>query len=496
MPGRYLVFVSCVACLLATGLSRAQEAASSRAPPAEPARTTDSLPITTELVSTPLEPEAIRAAIATELRVAVRLEETLVDEGLSVTVKWRRATVSFRSKQGETTTRSLDLPANSEQAVEVIALLAGNLARDEASELLARLAPPPPPPESEAPSDAPTTAADQPASETKPPPAEEKKEPPKPEKVAADDRWHLGSCTKAMTATLCAMLVEEGKLRLTDPVGKFIPELAQLKVAVPNTSGIFAAAPSGAVLAPQPWRIVDAERPITVRDLLTHTSGLVSGGASSASPVAIGAGEALAQVLPRLQNVPLDFQPGTHWAYSGQYGFDVLARIVEVASGMSFDRFTQQRIFAPLGMSDTFFYRAGTDARLATLYTRVDGTLRKQPDGPHVNGAYFSGGGGLTSSAEDYLRFALMLMNGGELEGTRLLGRRTVDLRQRHHPLNVKRAGQLLVVIIRRERELSRREQMRRQVVERPASQRGTPRSRRPIERVWNRRERHLRTTI
>jgi CubicO group peptidase (beta-lactamase class C family) len=173
---------------------------------------------------------------------------------------------------------------------------------------------------------------------------------------------------------------------------------------------------------------VAAERPIMVRDLLTHTSGLASGGASNAYPVTIGAGETLAQVLPRFQKVPLDFQPGTHWAYSPQYGFDALARVVEVASGMSFDRFVEQRIFAPLGMRDTFFYRDGTDARRATLYQRVDGALTKQAPGPFVNGAYFSGGGGLTSSVEDYSRFALMLMNGGELAGTRLLSRRTVQL--------------------------------------------------------------------
>src|SRR6188508_2320915 len=163
--------------------------------------------------------------------------------------------------------------------------------------------------------------------------------------MRTDTLFRIMSMTKPVVAVSILMLVEEGKVRLTDPVGKFIPELARLTVAVPNTAGIFAPAPSGAVLAPQPWRIVDAERPITVRDLLTHTSGLASGGASSAYPVTIGGGETLAQVLPRFQDVPLDFEPGTHWAYSGQYGFDVLARIVEVASGMSFDRFTEQRIF-------------------------------------------------------------------------------------------------------------------------------------------------------
>jgi len=246
--------------------------------------------------------------------------------------------------------------------------------------------------------------------------------------MRTDTLFRIMSMTKPVVAVSILMLVEEGKVRLTDPVGKYIPELARLSAAVPNTAGVFAPAPSGAVFAPQPWRIVDADRPITVRDLLTHTSGFASGGASSVTPVTIGAGETLAQVLPRFATVPLDFQPGTHWAYSAQYGFDALARIVEVAASMPFDRFVEQRIFAPLGMRDTFFYRAGTDARRATLYQSVDGKLQKQPDGPHVNGAYFSGGGGLTSTAEDYLKFASMLMNGGELDGTRLLGRRTVEL--------------------------------------------------------------------
>ena len=243
-----------------------------------------------------------------------------------------------------------------------------------------------------------------------------------------DTLFRIMSMTKPVVAVSILMLVEEGKVRLTDTIGKYIPALERLTVAVPNTSGVFAAAPSGAVFAPQPWRTVDAERQITVRDLLTHTSGLASGGASNAYPVTIGAGETLAQVLPRLAGAPLDFQPGTHWAYSAQYGFDVLARVVEVAADMSFDRFVEQRIFAPLGMRDTFFYRAGSEARRATLYQSVDGKLQKQPDGPHMNGAYFSGGGGLTSTAEDYLKFASMLMNGGELDGTRLLGRRTVEL--------------------------------------------------------------------
>ena len=245
-----------------------------------------------------------------------------------------------------------------------------------------------------------------------------------------DAIFRIMSMTKPVVGVSIMMLVEEGKIRLTDPVGKFIPELQNLKVTVPNSDGVTAAAPSGALSAPQPGRIVDAARPITVRDLLTHTSGLMSGGASAAqaSQVAIGAGEPLAVVIPKLKNVPLDFQPGTRWAYSGQYGFDVLARIVEVASGMPFDRFTKQRIFDPLGMKDTFFYPATGNPRIATLYRVVDGQLRKQPEGAHVNGAYFSGGGGLFSTAEDYLQFALMLMNGGQQDGKRLLSTRSVEM--------------------------------------------------------------------
>ena len=243
-----------------------------------------------------------------------------------------------------------------------------------------------------------------------------------------DAIFRIMSMTKPVVGVAVMMLVEEGKVRLTDPVGRFIPDLQNLKVTVLNTEG--AAQPANAIAAPLPTRTVDAARPITVRDLLTHTSGLTSGGASAAqvSQVSIGAGDSLAAVMPRLKNVPLDFQPGTRWAYSAQYGFDVLARVVEVASGMPFDRFTKQRITDPLGMKDTFFYPATGNPRVASLYQSANGQLRSQADGAWVNGAYFSGGGGLFSTAEDYLQFGLMLMNGGQHEGKRLLSTRTVEL--------------------------------------------------------------------
>jgi CubicO group peptidase (beta-lactamase class C family) len=126
--------------------------------------------------------------------------------------------------------------------------------------------------------------------------------------------------------------------------------------------------------------------------------------------------------------VPLDFQPGTRWAYSGQFGFDVLVRVVEVASGMPFGSFAQQRIFAPLEMKDTFFFPPEDHPRLATLYRHADGVLEETPDLPFVNGAYFSGGGGLFSTAADYLKFAQMLLHGGRLGDVRLLGRKSVDM--------------------------------------------------------------------
>ena len=238
-----------------------------------------------------------------------------------------------------------------------------------------------------------------------------------------DAIFRIMSMTKPVVGVAVMMLVEEGKVRLADPVSKFIPDLQGLSAVVLNAEGRVAPAPSGAVTAAMPSRTVPAEREITVRDLLTHTSGLMSGGmsASSNNDVMPKAGETVAQIMPRLKKVPLDFQPGTRWAYSGQFGFDVLLRVVEVASGMPFDQFARQRIFEPLGMKDTSFYPMPGNPRVATLYEQANGSLRKAANPPFMNGAYLSGGGGLYSTAEDYLQFALMLLNRGQLDGKRLL---------------------------------------------------------------------------
>ena len=169
-----------------------------------------------------------------------------------------------------------------------------------------------------------------------------------------------------------------------------------------------------------------------MRELLTHTSGLVSGTMSNSAnrKVVLKGGESLSDYIPRLAQTPLEFQPGTRWAYSAQAGFDVLLHIVEIASGQPADVFLKQRLFDPLGMKDTFFYPV-ENPRLAGRYDRqTDGTLRRNTSTPNflTGGRYFSGGGGLASTAEDYFQFAQMLLNGGQLNGKRFLSPRGVEM--------------------------------------------------------------------
>jgi CubicO group peptidase (beta-lactamase class C family) len=242
--------------------------------------------------------------------------------------------------------------------------------------------------------------------------------------MRTDAIFRLASMTKPIVGVAIMMLVEEGKVRLADPVSRFIPEFANLdEVAIP-------AAGSG-----RAYDVVAASRPITVRDLLTHGSGLVSGGlgAAAASELAPRTErDTLATYIPKLAAVPLDFQPGTLWRYSGGAGFDTLARIVEVASGQTFDEFLKQRVFDPLGMPDIGFYFEDARARrVPTMYERTPQGLRVVER--EMSRVYFSGGGGLASSAESYLQFAQMMLNGGELGGVRLLSPRTVDLMTANH---------------------------------------------------------------
>ena len=244
-----------------------------------------------------------------------------------------------------------------------------------------------------------------------------------------DAIFPIASMTKPVTGVAILMLVEEGKIRLADPVSRFVPEFREPKVAIRRSDS---AGEGGDIYT------VPAEREVTVHDLITHTSGLGSGGAAS---------EATSRIAPRdgtgtvadwaaaLGAAPLDFQPGTRWAYSGLAGIDTLGRIVEVASGLTFDEFLRQRIFEPLGMKDTAFnVPEDKKQRVVTLYRRTpDGLELRAVPAWVATTTLHGGGGGLWSTAEDYLQFAQMLVNGGELNGTRLLGSRTVALMASNH---------------------------------------------------------------
>jgi len=243
--------------------------------------------------------------------------------------------------------------------------------------------------------------------------------------MTKDAMFRIMSMTKPIIGVATMMMIEEGKVRLQDPISKFIPEWTNMTVAVASPSP----APGGPGGAPPPARAsgaaadpayytVPVEREVTVRDLLTHTSGLVSGpmSNSAARQVAAGPNDTLADYIPRLGKVPLEFQPGTRWAYSAQAGFDALSRGVEITSGMPIDKFVKQRILDPLGMKDTTYVVPTSNPRLAKLYSHTAEGLKPAADPAFMNGVYFSGGGGLVSTALDYAQFALMLANDGELK--------------------------------------------------------------------------------
>jgi len=237
------------------------------------------------------------------------------------------------------------------------------------------------------------------------------------------------------------ILLEEGKVRLSDPVSKFIPEFKNAKVAIemPATGGRGPTAlADGQPVPAAEIYTVPATRDITIRDLATHTSGLVSGGAGTREANRIAPRDTssnLAAHMPKLGRAPLDFQPGAQWRYSGLAGIDTLGRVVEVASGQTLDMFLKQRIFDPLGMKDTaFFPTDDRKPRVVTLYARKPNGLEKTEAPAWLESkTFFSGGGGLWSTADDYLQFAQMLVNGGELNGKRLLSPRTVALMASNH---------------------------------------------------------------
>ncbi len=242
--------------------------------------------------------------------------------------------------------------------------------------------------------------------------------------------FRIASMTKPVVGVSIMMLVEENKLRLNDPVSRYIPEFANMKVAVarPGTGG--SEGPS--------FYTVPAQRQVTIKDLLTHVSGLGSGpmGNSDIEKVARKEGETLAQYIPRLGGTALEFQPGSRWTYSPGAGFETLGRIIEIASGLPLDRFFQTRVFDPLGMRDITFWPNDLQwPRVATVYGRQPSGLAKlaMPNDTLSRNVYFRGSGGLYSTAEGYVPLGLMLANGGELNGRRLLSRKSVEMLSAAH---------------------------------------------------------------
>lgn len=242
----------------------------------------------------------------------------------------------------------------------------------------------------------------------------------------------LFSMTKPITSIAAMMLYEEGAFELKDPVSQFIPEFADSRVYR-----------SGNAFRPVTDPVVE---PIRIWHLLTHTAGLTYGFHHQHVTDAIyrsagfewGApkGYDLAQCCAAWAALPLVHQPGAEWCYS--VATDVLGRVVEVASGMSLDEFFRTRILGPLGMHDTaFFVRDDLRGRAARLYGPEPGTGRAVVSPleslPTELPRYLSGGGGLWGTAADYLRFCHLLLGRGELDGTRLLGTRTVDYMTRNH---------------------------------------------------------------
>ncbi len=249
--------------------------------------------------------------------------------------------------------------------------------------------------------------------------------------IAPDTIFRIASMTKPITSVAVMMLHEEGRFVLQDPISKFIPEFKDPKVLVPARPG------EGLV----PSTTIAAEREITIQHLLTHTAGLANSYTGSTVPLAARlVGERTAETtigeqVRKLAKLPLEFHPGAAWQYGP--ATDVLGHLVEVVSGKSLDQFFRERIFEPLGMTDTFFYVPDDKLpRLATAYAPAEPTgIKPLGAAASMRGSrrYFSGAGGLLSTAEDYFRFSQMLLNGGELDGRRLLSRKSIDLMTANH---------------------------------------------------------------
>jgi len=256
--------------------------------------------------------------------------------------------------------------------------------------------------------------------------------------------YRIASMTKPITSVAIMMLVEEGKLSLEDPVSRYITEFKDAKVIVDNSSE-----------KKESYQLIDADREITVKDLLTHTTGVTytfmkvkhlskiyyENGVSDGLDKSEGL---IAENIKKLAKLPLKHQPGKHFTYG--LSTDVLGYLVEVISKQTLNQFLRKRILNPLQMNDTYFYLPEEKfARLVPLYTpKKEGGIRiidEEKDKSNLitrfkntgKESYFSGGGGLVSSANDYVRFLQMMINKGELDGVRILKSKTVELMFENH---------------------------------------------------------------
>jgi CubicO group peptidase (beta-lactamase class C family) len=254
--------------------------------------------------------------------------------------------------------------------------------------------------------------------------------------MTADAIFRIASQTKALVSVAALVLQEEGRLLISDPVSRFLPQFEKTKVAVAREGG---------------YDVVDATRPITVHDLLTHTSGLGYGQglardrwreAGIQGWYFADRDEPIVATVGRMAALPFDAQPGQKFVYG--YSTDVLGVVVERASGVTLDQFLRSRILEPLDMHDTHFYLPPAKSdRLAAVYSaREGGGIERAPtpgsgtgQGAYVVGPRrsFSGGAGLVSTARDYARFLQMMLGGGELDGVRILSPKSVELMTRDH---------------------------------------------------------------
>jgi CubicO group peptidase (beta-lactamase class C family) len=251
-----------------------------------------------------------------------------------------------------------------------------------------------------------------------------------------DDIFRIASQTKAIVSVAIMMLQEEGRLLISHPLSRYLPEFLETTVAVADDDGGYS--------------VVPAERAIALRDLLTHTSGVGYGGGIASDRWAEAGiqgwyfadrDEPIRETVARMAPLPFEAQPGERFVYG--YSTDILGAVVEVVSGMSLDEFLRTRVFEPLGMSDTHFYLpVEKRGRLSVVYSAGDEGLSRTPDfgGMVSQGAYvegprksYSGGAGLLSTARDYARFLQMTLNGGELDGVRILSRKSIQLMTVNH---------------------------------------------------------------